>query len=73
MIKKVQMYFVECDNCHVSCFEGSDYSCTGTKEYALESALESDWIEWRGKHYCQECYSYNDEDILINPITLKPL
>ena len=65
MIKQVTMYYVECDNCHVSCFEGTEYSCTVDEVSAKEVASDSDWIIHEGKDYCQECYSYNDEDELI--------
>ena len=65
MIKKVEMFTVICDNCGVSCFEGSDYSCTVDEVSAKEVASDGDWIIHKGKDYCRDCWSYDDEDNLI--------
>ena len=68
MIAKVEMYTVQCDNCKTTSGENSDYSCWGDKQVALEDAIESDWIEHEGKHYCPDCYTIdeNDEVMIVN-------
>jgi len=71
MIKKVEMFYVVCDNCGVSCFEGSDYSCTVDEVSAKEVASDSDWIIHEGKDYCQECYSYDDNDEIVIKTIVK--
>jgi hypothetical protein len=65
MIVKVDMYTVKCDNCGITSGENSDYSCWCDAEYAEEDATESDWINEGEKHYCPDCYSYDDEDNLV--------
>ena len=39
MVKEVMMYFVECDICHKSSCEGTDYSCWNDKSTALDVAM----------------------------------
>ena len=66
MIAKVEMYTVECDNCKKTSGDDSDFSCWGDKAYALEDAIESNWKEHEGKHYCPDCYEiYEDENVII--------
>ena len=81
MIKPVTMYSVICDRCgktFIDEFNGIvAWSDEGT---AKEQALESEWVEIEDKHYCPDCYEYNDEldeyvpkmiyrnDILGNPL-----
>ncbi len=68
-VEKVEMFTVVCDNCGEDIGASSEYSCWNDSSYAEENAMESDWIKHDGKHYCPECYSYNDNDELI----LKPI
>lgn len=65
MIKEVQMFTVICDNCGIDVNEGAEYSCWSDKTYAEDSAMESDWIKEGDKHYCFDCFSYDDDDNLI--------
>lgn len=65
MIVEVKMYTVDCDNCGKNYDEGTDYSCWNDPEAALTIAKEGDFIEHEGKHYCPDCYSYDDNDVLI--------
>jgi len=62
MIVKVEMYTVECDNCKKTRGSESEYSCWNDEAYALEEAIDSDWIEHEGKHYCPDCYKIDDDD-----------
>lgn len=63
------MYTVVCDNCGKDSNEDSEYSCYSDKDHAEENAIESDWIQEEDKHYCDECFSYDDDDNLI----IKPI
>lgn len=65
MIKEVTMYTVVCDNCGKDANEGSEFSCWNDKEWAQEEAMECDWIKEGDKHYCPDCYEYDDNDNLI--------
>ncbi len=65
MIQEVKMYTVICDNCKKDSNEDTDYSCWNDKEYAQDVATEADWITEDDKHYCPNCYSYDDDDNLI--------
>ena len=62
MIKPVTMYSVVCDRCgkqFVDDFNGIvAWLDEGT---AKEQAMESEWEEIGDKHYCQDCYEFDDE------------
>jgi hypothetical protein len=64
MIIKETFYGVECDACG-KLFEGYEYSFWSDENYALENATDSEWIKDDKKHYCPDCYSYDDNDNLI--------
>lgn len=69
MIIEVKMYTVKCDNCGEE-WETDEYSGWNDPDYAWDCASEDDWIEdekVKDKHYCKECYSYDDDDnVIIN-------
>lgn len=65
MIKEVKMYTVVCDNCGEDIGSTEEYSCWNDEGYALDNAIESDWIEEEGNHYCPDCVQYDDNDKLI--------
>ena len=65
MIQKVTMYTVICDNCGKDSNADSDFSCWNDMGWAQEEALESDWIKEEDKHYCPDCYEYDDDDNLV--------
>ena len=62
MIKPVTMYSVVCDRCgkqFVDEFNGIvAWLDEGT---AKEQAMESEWVEICDKHYCPECYEFDEE------------
>lgn len=62
MIKSVTMYSVVCDRCgkpFIDEFNGIvAWLDEGT---AKEQAMESEWAEIGDKHYCPECYEFDDE------------
>lgn len=55
MIKEIKMYSVVCDRCGKSIITWTDI-CS-----AREQAWESKWIEIGDKHYCPDCYEFDDE------------
>ena len=62
MIKLVTMYSVVCDRCgkqFVDEFNGIvAWLDEGT---AKEQAMESEWSEIGDKHYCTDCYEFDEE------------
>ena len=82
MIKPVTMYSVVCDRCGKAFVD----ECNGIVAWldegtAKEQAMESEWVEIGDKHYCPDCYEFDDEldeyvpkmiyqnDVLGNPLT----
>jgi hypothetical protein len=65
MIKEVTMYTVICDNCGVDSNENAEYACWDDKSYAEKSAMEDTWIKENHKHYCKDCWEYNDDDEIV--------
>lgn len=65
MYKEIPMYTVICDRCGADASEESDYSGWNDKEYALDCATEGDWVEDGDNHYCPDCYSYDDDNLVI--------
>ena len=59
MIKPVTMYSVVCDRCGKE-FETYDFVAWTDECSAREQALESEWQEIGGKHYCPDCYEYDE-------------
>lgn len=56
------MYTVVCDSCGKDANEGGEYSCWNDKQQAVYSAKESGFIEHDGKHLCEDCWRYDDND-----------
>lgn len=62
MIKKIDMYACVCDRCG-KIYEDEDmgYIAWVDGGQAFESASENGWTEIGGKHYCPDCYEYDEE------------
>ena len=72
MIQEVTMYTVICDNCGKDVNKDAEFSCWNEKGYAEECAKNADWIEDDDKHYCDDCFSYDENDnIVLKQITNK--
>jgi hypothetical protein len=70
MILRMDYYTVKCDNCgKLYADEYSGYSAWNDENGAMEYASEADWIKEDDKHYCPDCYEYDDDDNLI----IKPV
>lgn len=69
MIYPVTMYAGKCDTCGAKIkLGGGDYTAYGEEWHIEEDMKNSDWLIKEGKHYCDDCWSYDDEDnIVIKP------
>lgn len=65
MLKEVKMYTVVCDNCGKDVNKDAEYAAWNDKRHAEEVAMESDWIKENDKHYCSDCFTYDDDDNLL--------
>lgn len=60
MIKEITMYACQCDGC------GKDWEFDGAIAYITKEQLDDavDWADdWKvieGKHYCQDCWEYDE-------------
>ena len=62
MIKPVTMYSVVCDRCGKSFIDEFNGIVAWLDEgTAKEQAMESEWVEIGDKHYCPDCYEFDDE------------
>lgn len=62
MIKEVKMYSVVCDRCGKSFIDEFNGIAAWLDEgTAKEQAMESEWAEIGDKHYCPDCYEFDDE------------
>lgn len=57
MIKPVITYSVVCDRCGISLEDGAVWE---DKNGAISYALKSKWKEIGDKHYCPDCYEFDD-------------
>lgn len=60
MIIPLELYTVECDRCK-KVYSNDEYCAWIDADYALAKALSDAWIEIEDKHYCLDCYIYNEE------------
>ncbi len=65
MIIQVIMFTVKCDNCGVDVNKDAEYSAWNDKQYSEYVAMEAGWLKEVDKHYCNNCYEYDDNDKLI--------
>ena len=57
MIKTIEMYSVVCDRCGRTL---DDSVAWEDKSTAISYALNSKWKEIGDKHYCQDCYEFDE-------------
>jgi hypothetical protein len=65
MIKEVKMFTIICDGCGKDVNEGEEICAWNDKSYIEDVAYDSDWKTVDDKHYCTNCYEYDDNDQLI--------
>ena len=58
------MYQMVCDRCG-DVFEVGGINAFADKDYALDCAMDDEWVEVKRKHYCPKCYIFDDK---FNPI-----
>lgn len=63
MIRKVEMYQCVCDRCgKVNSEDGGDIDSYIDENTAREASETNEWLETLdGKHYCPDCFEYNDK------------
>lgn len=62
MIKPVTMYSVVCDRCGKTFFDEFNGIVAWLDEgTAKEQAMESEWAEIGDKHYCPDCYEFDEK------------
>ena len=65
MLKEVKMFTIICDSCGCDVNEPTDYSCWNDESCVEDIRYEADWEKVGDKHYCNNCYEYDDNDELI--------
>lgn len=65
MLKEVKMFTMVCDCCGKDVNEGTEYSAWSEVCALNDLADESGWEEIQDKHYCTDCYEYDDDDEII--------
>lgn len=72
-VEKVQMFTVICDHCKIDIGINQEYSCYNDEISAKENAMNSDWLFHDNKHYCNDCYDYDDNDQIVLTSVRKDL
>ena len=65
MIRETTMYGIQCDGCKREFEDSEGYLVYDREEDVESAAIDCDWIKVRGKHYCEKCYRYGDDNELI--------
>jgi hypothetical protein len=70
-VKSAPYYWLECDEpgCGIKSTENSEHTAWSDEGYALDSAIDSDWLAVPGedkvaKHYCEDHANKHDPDLL---------
>lgn len=62
MIEPAIFYGVKCNRCHDMHSDSDDTEYFYDEGEAIEQAMDDDWIEKDGKHYCPSCYEGSEDD-----------
>ena len=65
MLKEVKMFTIICDGCGKDVNDDTDYSAWNDESYVYDIRQEADWEKVDDKHYCTDCYEYDDDDEII--------
>lgn len=77
MIYPVTYYTAKCDHCQLEWGADSEYTAWATKDGMYDELCDSNWYvdkygdfpqEHKDKCYCEDCWSYADDDTIF----LKP-
>lgn len=63
MKEEILMTVYSCDNCGERLTDGNDH--VGYIDEDIWDVCDHGWIEHEGKHYCPNCYAWDDDDNLI--------
>jgi hypothetical protein len=59
------MFTIICDGCGKDVNDDTDYSAWNDESYVDDIRQEADWEKVDDKHYCTDCYEYDDDDEII--------
>lgn len=65
MLKEVKMFTIICDGCGKDVNSDLEFSCWNDESYLEDIRTDSDWEKVDEKHYCTNCYEYDENDNLI--------
>lgn len=65
MVKEIICYTVICDRCGKDSAAEDEYCGYNDESYSLDCAADSGFVEQGSKHYCPDCYFYDDDDNLV--------
>lgn len=65
MIKSEIVYTYICDNCGCNLFDNEDSIGITDISLLMNIADDSNWNTDNSKHYCPDCYSFDDNGNLI--------
>jgi hypothetical protein len=65
MIKEFKCYSAVCDNCKTDIHKDHDVSGYDDLGYIHEVMNDGNWKEINDKHYCDDCWYYDDEDNIL--------
>jgi len=66
MIVSEIFYGVKCDRCG-EVYEDGEHSFWTEEDSAIENAIESEWAQLKGKHYCTGCHEVNEDTDEVIP------
>lgn len=64
MLQELKMFTIVCDGCGKDVNEGTGYSGWNCDNYIEEIRQEAGWEKVDDKHYCPDCFEYDDNDEL---------
>lgn len=67
MIKQVTYYDIICDRCGKSFSEESNTCYSDTESAEITAIFSSDWVVKDCKHYCPDCYEFDEETKKYKP------
>lgn len=65
MIYPITMYAAKCDGCGKDVRLMGEYAALVDKESVREDLMNSEYHEDGDKHYCPDCWTYDDNDNVI--------
>jgi len=73
MVKEVKMFTIVCDVCGTDVNEDTGYSCWSDVEANEDIRQEEGWEKVGDKHYCNDCFEYDDDDnlVILEPFKTK--